>query len=322
VSAGAIRALGGALRAGAGEEEIMSTYDTPTPHGAVVVGVDGSPSSDLAVDWAVEEADRRRLPLHLLHVFVQDYPMTVGLPPRVEDLSTIAESVMADAAERVARLAPDLRVTAAVHGGSAAKNIIDASTRADTVVVGTRGRHGLARVLLGSTAGQVAAHGVCPVVVVRQTPPLARSVDRRVIVGVDGGGLAHDAVGYAFAQASSRGASLTVAHAWSLQYAGDALAVPYTSEVDEEVELSQRAMVAEAIAGWREKYPDVEVHQQIVRSAAVELLTKDSAGADLLVVGSRGRGGFAGLLLGSVSRHVLQLAECPVAVVHNRPVDR
>lgn len=297
----------------------MTVRDTPTPRGAVVVGVDGSPSSELAIDWAVDEAARRKLPLHLVHVFVQDYPtMTVGIPPALDDLRGMAQTVINDAVARANRLGPALSVTAAVHTGSAAKFLIDASTRADTVVVGTAGRRGMARVMLGSTAAQVAAHGQCPVVVVRQAPPAALSADRRVIVGVDGAGVCHDAVGYAFGQASSRSASLTVVHGWWLEYAGDVFAVPYTGGEHEELEMSQRALVAEAIAGWSEKYPDVEVRQQIVRAEPVELLTKDSAGADLLVVGSRGRGGFSGLLLGSVSRHVLQLADCPVAVVRTR----
>jgi nucleotide-binding universal stress UspA family protein len=297
----------------------MTVRDTPAPRGAVVVGVDGSPSSDLAIDWAVDEATRRRLPLHLVHVFVQDYPtMTVGIPPALDDLRGMAQTVINDAVARANRLGPELRVTAAVNTGSAAKFLIDASARADTVVVGTAGRRGMARVMLGSTAAQVAAHSQCPVVVVRQAPPMAASTDRRVIVGIDGAGVCHDAVGYAFAQASSRGAALTVVHGWWLEYAGDVFAVPYTGGEHEELEMSQRALVSEAIAGWSEKYPDVEVRQQIVRAEPVELLTKDSAGADLLVVGSRGRGGFSGLLLGSVSRHVLQLADCPVAVVRTR----
>ncbi|MGN6302743.1 MAG: universal stress protein [Angustibacter sp.] len=294
----------------------MTVHATPTPRGAVVVGVDGSPSSDLAIDWAVDEATRRKLPLHLIHVFVQDYPtMTIGIPPVLDDLRAVAQTVINDAVARANRLGPNLSVTAAVHSGSAAKFLIDASTRADTVVVGTAGRRGMTRLVLGSTAAQVAAHSQSPVVVVRQAPPAAQSADRRVIVGVDGAGVSHDAVGYAFGQASSRGASLTVVHGWWLEYAGDVFAVPYTGGEHEELEMSQRALVSEAIAGWSEKYPDVEVRQQIVRAEPVELLTKDSAGADLLVVGSRGRGGFSGLLLGSVSRHVLQLAECPVAVV-------
>ena len=210
----------------------------------------------------------------------------------------MAQTVVNDAVARANRLGPDLNVTAAVHTGSAAKFLIDASTRADTVVVGTAGRRGMARVMLGSTAAQVAAHSQCPVVVVRQAPPTAMSTERRVIVGVDGAGVSHDAVGYAFAQASARGAALTVVHGWWLEYAGDVFAVPYTGGEHEELEMSQRALVSEAIAGWSEKYPDVEVRQQIVRAEPVELLTKDSAGADLLVVGSRGRGGFSGLLLG------------------------
>lgn len=291
-----------------------------TPRGAVVVGYDGSAQSDLALAWGADEARRRRLPLHLVHAYVQDYPtMAVGAPPRVDDLHAIAQRLVTDAVHRAALLAPDVEISRALHTGSAAKHLVEASTRADTVVVGTQGRRGIARVLLGSTAAQVATHSACPVVVVRNPPSEAASADRRVVVGVDGAGVAHDAVGYAFAQASSRGASLTVAHGWWLEYAGDVFAVPFTGADNDELELSQRALVAEAIAGWAQKYPDVQVHQQIVRADAVELLTKDSDGAELLVVGSRGRGGFTGLLLGSVSRHVLQLAHCPVAVVRTHP---
>ena len=297
----------------------MTVHDTSTPRGAVVVGVDGSPSSDLALDWAVDEATRRRLPLHVVHVFVQDYPtMTIGIPPVLDDLRAVAHTVLNDAVARANRLGPQLQVTSALHTGSAAKFLIEASARADTVVVGTAGRRGLARAVLGSTAAQVAAHSQAPVVVVRQAAPTAVSADRRVVVGVDGAGGCHDAIGYAFAQASSRGASLTAAHGWWLEYAGDVFAVPYTEGEHEELETSQRALVSEAIAGWSEKYPDVEVHQQIVRAEPVGLLTRDSAGADLLVVGSRGRGGFAGLLLGSVSSACAEHAHCPVLVVHEK----
>src|SRR6476469_9944597 len=130
----------------------MSHDGIPVPRGAVVVGVDGSASSALAMDWAVEEAGRRRLPVHLLHVFVQDYPtMTIGIPPHMEDLRSAADDIVDDAVNRVASMAPGVTVTSSMATGSAAKHLIDASTRADTVVVGTHGRRGLTRLLLGST---------------------------------------------------------------------------------------------------------------------------------------------------------------------------
>ncbi len=286
--------------------------------GAVVIGVDGSQSGVLALEWGLAEATRRHLAVHLLHAFVQDYPtMAIAAPPPMRDLRGAAESVLHEATRRARHIAPDLTITGAVHTGSPARFLVEASRRADTVVVGTQGLRGLARAMLGSTAGQVAAHSHCPVVVVRESVQVAPHGEQ-VVVGVDAGGFSREAVGYAYAQASARGTGLTVVHSWWLEYGGTELAGPPTGPDQGQVELGAQTVVAEAVAGWGQQYPDVQVERVVVHGDAVDVLVKESAGADLLVVGSRGRGGFSGLLLGSVSRHVLQLAQCPVAVV--RPV--
>jgi nucleotide-binding universal stress UspA family protein len=282
---------------------------------AVVVGVDGSACSDLAVDWALAEATRRGLAVHLLHSYVQDYP-TVGMTSGGWlDVRAIAQEVLAGAMARASAAAPTLHVTGEVNDGSAAHHLIEASTTADTVVVGTQGRRGLARVLLGSTASQVAAHARCPVAVVRVAERVASDHAPRVVVGVDAEGVSDDAVGVAFEAAAHRAAELLVVHSWWYGTEGVALAALSGPE-SETIEQEALRTVDLALTGWTAKFPDVPVRRTVVRGNALEMLESASADADLIVVGSRGRGGFTGLLLGSVSQHLLQVSRCPVLVVH------
>lgn len=297
----------------------MNSIQSHAPQGSIVVGIDGSRTGDRALDWALDDAARRKRPVHLVHAFVEYPKITVEVTADVGDLRTYAESVVQEAVQRAAKLAPGVPVTTSVRAGSAARHLVEASEYADSVVVGTHGRHGLARVFLGSTASQVAAYAVCPVVVVRTATQAIGSTGGRVIVGVDGTKASRDAVGYAFGQAAARQASLTVVHSWWLEYDSDGLPIALTGAQEEEVTVKHRVAVSEAIAGWGQTYPDVEVDVHVVRADPLELLVEESADADLLVVGSRGRGGFTGLLLGSVSQHLLQLATCPVTVVRNDP---
>jgi nucleotide-binding universal stress UspA family protein len=125
-----------------------------------------------------------------------------------------------------------------------------------------------------------------------------------------------EAVAYAVAHAAQTGSDLTVVHGWDVSLLDGALALNAPMEVWEAFEDERQTMVAEVAAGWAEKYPEVQVRTSLVRGPAAEALLHASPDASLLVVGSRGHGGFAGLLLGSVSRRVLHGAPCPVAVVH------
>jgi nucleotide-binding universal stress UspA family protein len=286
----------------------------------IVVGVDGSPGSDLALDWAVEEATRRGLPLRIIHSFFYGYPMTsIGLGYPVADLSDLAIDVGATAVERARRTNPDLDVTweQPAYGRPAAA-LVSASETADTLVVGARGMSAVRGVLMGSVSAQVAAHAHCPVVVVHKLPTPAPEA-APVVVGVDGSASSTEAIAYAYEQASSRGVGLTVVHAWWLWWpdyvevtAASAIwAVDWRAVAQEE-----EAVVAESLAGWQEKYPDVTVRRHSVRQLPVEALVDESRKACLVVLGTRGRGGFAGLLLGSVSQGVMHRAHCPVAIVH------
>ncbi|GAB3589205.1 universal stress protein [Angustibacter peucedani] len=263
----------------------------------VVVAVDGSPASDRALRWAVDEAARQRLPLHVVHAHVRG-----------------ETDVLDDARAAVDALAPGLTARYVLTEQPPGWALVGASAEATCVVVGSRGPGAVAALLLGSVAAEVVQHARCPVVVVKDVDDPERPRDG-VVVGVDGTTDAQPALAYAFAQASRRSTSLDVVHAWSTDRVpvaaglGEVLPASYRFEQEEEL------VVSETLAGWRERYPDVEVRVSVVHAAAVQALLDHAEGAQLLVVGSRGRGGFAGLLLGSVSQALARTVASPVAVV-------
>jgi nucleotide-binding universal stress UspA family protein len=287
----------------------MSTSTAP-----VVVGVDGSSHQQKVIDWAASEARLRRRPLRLVHAF--DWAL-LGMSYTARPYGVVQEELQANAARILERslaiarhIAPDLDIDGRVVDGSPTAVLRDASRSAAVVVVGHRGRGGFAGLLLGSVAAQVAAHAACPVVVAREPD---RAADR-VVVGVDGSPLSDAALGFAFEEASLRGLGLTAVHAWSEPAVADAT-LPLVYDLGDLRDRAAR-LLSESLAGWREKYPDVDVLSQIVRGRPARVLVEAAAGAALLVVGSRGRGGFTGLLLGSVSNAVLHHAAAPVAIVH------
>ena len=288
--------------------------------GAVVVGIDGSPSSDLALDWAIEEATRRGLPLHIIHAFAFGYPMTnVGIEYSIEGLRQRADGIRRDAIARAHRTNPELVISWSEPVVGAAPALVGASETADTVVVGARGMSAARGLLMGSVSVQVAAHAQCPVVVVHDAPD-AEAARGPVIVGVDGSAVSANAIAYAYEQASARGVGLTVVHGWWLEYVAGAAASAIWTVDWQQFAQEEQALVAESLAGWQEKYPDVTVRRHSVRGVPVEALVRQSENACLVVVGTRGRGGFAGLLLGSVSQGVMHRAHCPVAIVHGPKV--
>lgn len=286
------------------------------PSHAVVVGVDGSATSNLALDWGADEASRRMLPLHLLTAwsvrFAQASPMVVA-PLDAPD----PEGILSEAADRVRSLAPSVRVTTESTGSSPSAALVEASQTAECVVVGSRGHSGLGSALVGSTSMQVATHAACPVVVVRE---VTKAGDSRpgVVVGIDGSPVSTEAIRYAFAQAASRGAGLVAVHAWNVEFVEGGYALGSTEETWERLMQEEYAVTSESLAGLAEQYPDVDVTRHVVREHPVAALVTHSQGAELLVVGSRGLGGFRALLIGSVSQGVLHRAHCPVAVVRPR----
>ena len=194
--------------------------------------------------------------------------------------------------------------------------LIAASRDAGLVVVGHRGLGGFTGLLVGSVGVQAAAHAACPVIVVRDSDPdEAGPAAGEVVVGVDGSELSGLAVDFAFCHAALHRLGVVAVHAYAFPAfvtSSDASSAAY--DVDDLREDHAR-LLAEALAGYRDNYPDVPVRQKVAYGRPAAVLVAESAGAALTVVGSRGRGGFAGLLLGSTSQSVLHHATGPVAIV-------
>ncbi|MBB5159759.1 universal stress protein [Saccharopolyspora phatthalungensis] len=263
---------------------------------SVVVGVDGSESSVQAALWAAAEAARLAVPAHL--VLVNDDPAR-------EDF---AKQAVRDIAERCHREYPELTITDEVAVGHPAEELVRRSDTAQLVVVGSRG-HGVFRdALLGAISTSVAAHARCPVVVVRGHA----TVPGPVVVGVDNSPGSRIAVHYAFDAASRRQTDLVAVQALPDAYfTVGAYPAPDRQEIQNRADLH----LAEQLSGWCADYPDVTVHREVANQHPVSTLCDAARQAQLLVVGHRGRGGFAGLLLGSVANGVLHHAPCPVAVI-------
>lgn len=293
----------------------MSASDKPTLAASVVVGVDGSSSSLAAVDLAAAEATVRRRPLRIVHAFVWPYlNVPLGPPaggPPDGGLRSAADRLVDEAVARARAAAPDVEVSGEVVTGAAGAVLLTRSRSAALVVVGDRGLGGFTGLLVGSVAAQLAAHATCPVLVCRGVGDITDPV----LLGVDGSPANDPAVGFAFEEASLRGVPLVAVHAWTHPMPsgpGDMLPVVYDQAAVGE---DEERLLAEALAGWHDKYPDVVVHRKVVRQVPRKALIDASDGAQLVVVGTRGRGGFTGLLLGSVSQAVLHHAACPVAIV-------
>lgn len=286
----------------------MTTWTRPP----VVVGFDASDHADYAVEVAVQQAVRRRCPLHLVRAIgVNPYAEVLGeraLP--LDDLPwrVAAQEQLDGQAAYLRAHHPDLEITTAVRMSSAAVLLLQESREAQLLVVGARGHGGFPGMVLGSVGAQVAAHAACPVLVTRPG-----TLDGPVVLGIDGSASCERAVGFAFEEAAERGVRVIALHTYE-PWAYDASA-GITMDIEAYDPVEERALVSEALAGWGEKYPEVPVETVIERRHPATGLIAAAAPAQLLVVGSRGLGGFRGLLLGSVSRAVLHHAPCTVAVV-------
>jgi nucleotide-binding universal stress UspA family protein len=296
-----------------------------------VVGVDGSPASWQAIHAAAWEAGHRGRRLVLAHGYPADPYTWFGWAPAYAgpafDPHMAAQALVDETADEVRQAYPELTVDTELFVGPGAHALIAASDRAVLVVVGARGRGGFSGLGIGSVAAQTAAHARSPVLVVRPIDGVADDaavVDTgvhsgSVVVGVDGSPGSDIAIAFAFEEAMLRQVPLEAVYVWWLlpQHAlGPDLPAHVTAEQAQE---ESRRMLAELMAGWTGKYPDVPVRLRAVQAMnPSQELIEASREAGLVVVGSRGRGGFAGLLLGSVSRDLVGHAYCPVAVVHPR----
>ncbi|MGS2809104.1 universal stress protein [Nocardia sp. MW-W600-9] len=268
----------------------------------VVVGVDGSAQALMAVRWAAEYAAHHRAPVELVSAIEVPIDYGPGLSGPLFDgeaLYAHGESVVAEAAALIDH--DQLTVGTTVEIGDARAILRDHSERARLVVVGSRGFGALRRTLLGSVSTAIARHAACPVAVVPESPVTTGAV----VVGVDGSGVSADAIAQAFDEANRRGVRVIAVHAWSEFFRYESRP---TMRAEAEAELSA------SLAGYREKYPDVRVERIAVEDRPARAILTAAAGAQLIVVGSHGRGGFADAALGSVAQAVLHGATCPLLI--------
>jgi nucleotide-binding universal stress UspA family protein len=287
------------------------------PAAPVVVGVDGSPSALDATRWAADDCARHHVPLRLVHAVPRPFRGLGRMMPSGEELRQAVEAQAAewlrDATAVAREVAPQVAVTARVDYGGTAAFLVEESREARLMVLGSHGHGAVTGLLVGSTALALAAHAMCPLVVVRGTPV----PDGPVVVGVDGSPTGEAAIAFAFDAASLRGATLTAVMAYQdflLEggYHSSRIAFDWAEAEDDE-----RRLLAQRLAGWQEKYPDVRVDRVVRWDRAARALQGLGAQARLLVVGSHGRGGFAGMLLGSTSRTLVYHAPCPLVIVRS-----
>lgn len=277
----------------------------------VVVGVDGSQSALQAVRWGAAEAVRRRSPLRLVTAFawmVDDVAARPGLEERYRaDLLDRAHGHLAAAAVVAARQTADVERELVV--GHPIPVLDGESARAGLVVLGDSGTGRVEGMHVGSVAAALAAQAAGPVVVVRGPEPAPALP---VLVGVYGAPTSETAIAFAFEAAATRNAPLLAVHTW-WDLVIDLDMAP-TREWDA-VEAEERLLLSQRLSAWSDKYPGVPVEGMVTRDRPSHSLLQQAARAQLVVVGSRGRGGLAGSVLGSVGNALLHRAPCPVAIV-------
>jgi nucleotide-binding universal stress UspA family protein len=284
----------------------------------LVVGVDGSVASYAAVSWAAREATMRRLRIRLVHVVAPTLMSSTMAP---NDTITREQEIKARqildhgrrvvdecTAEAPTDVQPELR-----YAGVTA-TLVDASINARMIVVGSRGLDAFGRQMLGSVSSGLLHHAHCPVAIVHDPDTAQRGIrdDAPVLVGIDGSSASEAATALAFDEASRRRVPLVALHAWSDVGVFPILGMDWRVYRDEGEEV-----LGERLAGWQEIYPDVQVHRRLVCDVPARWLVDESERAQLVVLGSRGRGGFDGLRLGSVGSAVAQSARVPVIVVRS-----
>lgn len=279
----------------------------------ILVGVDGSEYSDAAVRWAVREAAMRDEALTVMTVAEHQDSNTY-------DTDAIHQTRSAQRNEGDRILAAAQQVVDEVLGDRTLQQLrmefvfahplstlIDMSKDMRMVVVGCRGRGALERLPLGSVSGGLVRHAHCPVAVIHEGHA-ETDVHAPILLGVDGSPASELATAIAFDEASFRRAPLIAMHAWADRLSSGA---HLNWTIDER---RGGEVLSERLAGWQETYPDVHVKPTLIRDDASRWLVNHSDSAQLIVVGSHGRGGFAGMMLGSVSANVVQAAQVPVIV--------
>ncbi|MFJ9680512.1 universal stress protein [Streptomyces sp. NPDC101194] len=283
----------------------------------LVSGVDGSEGSLRAVDWAVDEAALRGVPLRLVYASGWERyegaapALRLGRPPE----RAPADSIVGTAVEQARRRHPDVDVSAEVTPEDAVTALLREGCHAEALITGERGRGGLTGLLLGSVSPAVAARALCPVIVVRGDRVGIAGAHGRILVGIGAPARGGAAVRFAFSEAEARGCDLDAVHAWRCP-SHDPADHPRTAD-EPHLYWKERAatVIDEAVAESVRDHPAVRLHSAAVEGTAAKVLVQRSAAADLIVVGAHRRRGHLGLQLGRVGHTLLHHADCPVAVV-------
>ena len=289
----------------------------------IIVGIDGSDNALHAAAWATYEAAQRSLPVRLVtcyHITTYGDVGMGGVPIDVEAVSLLRERAQEDlatAADHVRALDPTVAVSTTDIHGAAQFELTNVCTADDILVVGSRGTTGFFKDLVGSVATAVSHRAPCPVMVI---PPSAKvpSPDQRlrVVVGVDGSECAAQAMRWAYDEAHRSGGTLVLAHAWSYTYIGSVHGMPVVSSDDIRSDADGLLQsVRDSLVAAHDGEPAGPIETVLANDSPRHLLTQLSSEADLVVVGSHGHSGLAGVLLGSVSRGVVEHAHCAVTVL-------
>ena len=292
--------------------------ETP-PHG-LVVGVDGSPESFAALQWAATEAQLFREPVTLIYAVaptIVSWPMVPLQDTVVECERQNAEDALQHARDAVASIAESsgahIDIRTEVHLGPPVQELVDASRTARMVVVGSRGKGALGRLVLGSVSDALIHHARGPVTVVHTRRSHLPDTAAPILLGIDGSPASEDATAVAFEEAERRGVDLVAVHVW-----GDLSGLPLQGEEWRGHRQQAEEVLSERLAGWQQRYPDVRISRHVEFDEPAHHLVDRSRTAQLVVLGSHGRGGFAGMLLGSVSSAVARSVDIPVTVVRPR----
>lgn len=312
------------------QEETQGATPAPAPDPTgIVVGIDGSAQSNCALVWAAREAKLRKLPLHLVTAYTVPIFAASGLDggyATVDDdvIRQGAEAVLRESAAKVAHL--DVDMDARVENGDAAGVLLEMSETAELLVFGSRGRGGFIGRLLGSVSTALPAHSKCATVTVplscakrfddAPVESAAKAIEKVVVVGVDGSDQARYAVLLAAEQAERSGCTLRIICAVQ-PYTGSLAWLP--APVDREALFAEIQEQLDAGELWlRSHFPKLPIEVQLIEGAAVDVLVKATETAELLVMGTRGRGGFAGMMLGSTTDGVRHHAKGPIMVVRDK----
>ncbi|MGO9510913.1 MAG: universal stress protein [Mycobacterium sp.] len=287
----------------------------------IVVGVDDSPAAKVAVQWAARDAELRKIPLTLVYAASPELATwpDVQLPAGLVRWHRDHGRRLVDDAFKVVEEATQHGGPAEVHteilSSAAVPTLVEMSKNAEMVVTGCRGSGRWPGRPMGSVSSGLLHYAYCPVAIVHDEDPLMPHPSQApVLVGIDGSSASELATAIAFDEASRRKVGLIAVHAFSDVDVSEWPGIDWP-----ETQSMAEGVLAERLAGWQEKYPDVQVSRAVVHDRPARQLVERSEEAQLVVVGSRGRGGFTGMLVGSVGETVAQMARMPVIVA--RPVD-